>query len=207
MSTDDHPPIANPRPLQKALASLRKAQRRLERRTRRDKNRRLLPRQSWRREKARVLLAKAHLRVARARADFHHKLARALVNRFSILYVEHLNIAGMLQNPSLARHIMDVGWGSFLAVLRAKAQRAGRTVVEVSPYRTSQNCCSCGQYVPKALLVRIHSCPYCGLVVHRDKNAAEHIKKVGRDAALGRERRRSKVMRGTRTKSTQALAG
>ena len=67
--SDDTPPLPNPKPLQQAQASLRKSQKRLERRTRRDKNGKLLPRQSHRRDKAKVLLAKAHQRVARTRLE------------------------------------------------------------------------------------------------------------------------------------------
>ena len=178
-------PVANPRHLEKAQAHVRKAQKRLERRTRRDKSGRLAGQQSRRREKARVLLAKAHLRVARARRDFQHKTAYALVRRFDTLYIENLNIRGMLKNHHLARVIADASWGEFFLILKHKAARAVKTVVEVCPRNTSQNCSSCGAYVPKALSCRTHSCPYCGLVLHRDKNAAENIRKKGRDAAFG----------------------
>jgi putative transposase len=183
--SDAHAPVANPRPLEKAQASVRKAQKRLERRTRRDKNGKLNGRQSHRREKAKVLLAKAHLRVARARLDFHHKTAYVLVRRFDTLYIENLNIRGMLKNHHLARVIADAGWGQFFVVLKSKAENAIKTVVEVCPRNTSQNCSRCGEYVPKALSCRTHSCPYCGLVLHRDKNAAENVRKNGRDAAFG----------------------
>jgi putative transposase len=183
--SDDHAPVANPRHLEKAQARVRKAQKRLERRSRRDKGGKLTGKQSHRREKAKVLLAKAHLRVARARLDFHHKTAYALVRRFDTLYVENLNIRGMLKNHHLARVIADVGWGQFFLVLKHKAENALKTVVEVCPKNTSQNCSRCGNYVPKTLSCRTHSCPYCGLVLHRDKNAAENIRKKGRDAAFG----------------------
>jgi putative transposase len=180
--TDDHEPIANPRhlQLQQAQAHLKKAQRRLERRTKRDKNRKLLAKQSKRREKAKVLLAKAHQRVQRARLDFQHKLAHALVRQFDTLYVENLNITGMLTNHHLARVISDAAWGQFFLVLKHKAESAVKTVIEVCPKNTSQNCSSCGEYVPKALSVRTHACPYCGLALHRDKNAAENIRNAGR---------------------------
>ena len=82
--SDDTPPLPNPKPLQQAQASLRTSQKRLERRTRRDKNGKLLPRQSHRREKAKVLLAKAHQRVARARLDFIHKVVHDLLARFDV---------------------------------------------------------------------------------------------------------------------------
>jgi putative transposase len=189
--SDAPAPSANPRHLRKAQAHLRKCQRRLERRSKYSgtgKKRRLLAKQSHRREKAKVLLAKAHQRVARARLDFQHKVAHALVSKFDTLYVENLNIRGMLKNHPLAKHIADCGWGQFFAVLRHQAEKAAKHVLEVCPRNTSQNCSSCGEYVPKALSCRTHSCPYCGLVLHRDMNAAENIRKVGRDAASSRQR-------------------
>jgi len=186
--SDDHDTIPNPRPLQKAQAKLRIAQRRLERRTRRDHHHKITSRQSQRRERARVLLAKAHQRVQRARLDFHHKTARDLVRQFDILYIESLNIRGMLKNHPLARAIADAGWGQFFLVLKQKAESAAKQVVEVRPRNTSQNCSGCGEYVPKALSCRTHTCPYCGLILHRDKNASGNIRKVGRDAACSRKR-------------------
>ena len=186
--SDEQAPLANPRHLHKAQAGLRKAQKRLERRTCRDRNGKLAGRQSQRRAKAKVLLQKAHLRIARARLDFQHKVAHTLVHRFDTLYVENLNIRGMLKNHRLARVISDAAWGQFFLVLKQKAANALKTVVEVCPRNTSQNCSGCGEYVPKALSCRTHDCPYCGLVLHRDKNAAENIRKVGRDAARSRKR-------------------
>jgi len=189
--SDTHDAIENPRHLQEAQARLRRCQRRLERRSRYSgtgKERKLLSKQSKRREKAKLLLAKAHQKVKRARLDFHHKIAHALVRKFDTLYVENLNISGMLRNHHLARAISDASWGQFFVVLKSKAERAVKTVVEVCPRNTSQNCSACGEYVPKALSVRTHSCPYCGLVLHRDKNAAENIRKIGRHGAYLRER-------------------
>lgn len=177
--SDDTPVIPNSQPLQQAQASLRKSQKRLERRTRRDKNGKLLPCQSRRRDKAKTLLAKAHQRVARARLDFIHKIVHDLLARYDTLYIEKLNITGMLKNHHLARAIADVGWGLFFSVLKSQAARAVRRVVEVCPRNTSQNCSRCGEYVPKALSCRIHSCPYCGLVLHRDVNAARNIHNKG----------------------------
>jgi len=181
--SDNHEAIENPRHLKQAQSHLRCCQRKLERRSRYSgmgKERRLLSKQSKRREKAKLLLAKAHQKVKRARLDFHHKIASALVRKFDTLFVENLNIRGMLRNHHLAKAIADASWGQFFVVLKAKAERAVKTVVEVCPRKTSQNCSGCGEYVPKALSVRTHSCPYCGLVLHRDKNAAENIRKIGR---------------------------
>jgi putative transposase len=167
--------IVNPHYYRAAERKLRQAQRRLSRRVK----------GSNRRRKARELLAKAHLKVKRARQDFAHKTARTLVNEYDHISVERLNIRGMLKNHPLAKSISDAGWGLFRSILTAKAASAGRVVVEVNPKGTSQLCAQCGESVPKRLAVRWHSCPYCGCELHRDHNAALNILKKGRGTAFG----------------------
>ncbi|MFZ3166931.1 MAG: transposase [Candidatus Methanoperedens sp.] len=58
---------------------------------------------------------------------------------------------------------------------KSKAECAGKIVEQVNPAGTSQNCSRCGQTVPKDLSVRVHSCPFCGLILDRDHNAAINI--------------------------------
>ncbi|WP_366558307.1 transposase [Okeania sp. SIO3B5] len=48
--------------------------------------------------------------------------------------------------------------------------------IAVNPQNTSQDCSNCGTKVPKELNIRTHSCPYCGIVIDRDLNAAINIK-------------------------------
>jgi putative transposase len=167
--------IANPRYYRVAERKLKRAQRRLSRRVK----------GSNRRRKARELLAKAHLKVKRARQDFAHKTARRLINEYDHIAIEKLNIQGMLRNHALAKSIADAGWGLFLRILIAKAASAGRIVVEVNSAGTSQICAQCGESVPKRLAVRWHSCPYCGYELHRDHNAALNILKRGGGTAVG----------------------
>ena len=49
----------------------------------------------------------------------------------------------------------------------------------VDPRGTSQVCSGCGAVVGKDLSVRIHRCPWCGLAIDRDVNAARNILKRG----------------------------
>ena len=44
---------------------------------------------------------------------------------------------------------------------------------------TSQMCSSCGQIVKKNLSIRVHNCPFCGLSIDRDLNAALNIARLG----------------------------
>lgn len=49
----------------------------------------------------------------------------------------------------------------------------------VNPQNTSQLCSNCGKKVSKRIDVRIHNCPFCGLILDRDENASLNILKRG----------------------------
>ena len=140
---------------------------------------------SNRRKKAVVLLAKAHQKVRRQRADFHHKTALALVRAHDTIYHEDLQTANMLKNHHLAKSIQDAGWATFLSILAFKAAYAGKQAVAVPPAYTSQWCSGCGILVSKGLSVRWHSCPECGTRLHRDHNAAKNIERLGQSLQGG----------------------
>jgi putative transposase len=125
------------------------------------------------------LLAKAHQKVKRQRADFHHKTALALVQQHDIIYYEELQTANMVRNHHLAKSIQDAGWSAFLSILNFKAADAGRRVVAVPPADTSQRCSGCGALVMKGLSVRWRSCPDCETELHRDHNAARNRERLG----------------------------
>jgi putative transposase len=132
-----------------------------------------------RRSKAVVLLVKAHQKVKRQRADFHHKAALTLVRANDTIYHEDLQTANILRNHHLAKSISDVGWAAFLAILAFKAACAGKGVVEVNPAFASQVCSGSSVMVHKGLSARWRACPGCGVSLHRDHNAAKNSERDG----------------------------
>jgi hypothetical protein len=50
---------------------------------------------------------------------------------------------GARAKSGLNRSISDAGWGQFISILRAKAEDAGRTLIEVDPRHTSDRCECC----------------------------------------------------------------
>ncbi len=168
--TSDNDFIQNPHFLKRGIGDLRKAQRKVSRRKLRGNNRR----------KAVKLLAKQHLKVANQRKDFIHKKTREIVNTYGYIAVEDLKIKNMVRNHNLAQSINDAGWGIFINALSYKAEWASREFVKVNPNGTSQICSNCGMLVPKDLGVRIHRCPYCDIILHRDFNSALNILALGR---------------------------
>lgn len=162
---------------------------------------------SHRRKKAVKQLSKAYCKVRNQRKDFHHKTSRQLVNRYQAIVFEDLQTINMSKAPKprqdeetgqylpngasakagLNKSILDAGWGQFVQITKAKAESAGRTVLCVNPYQTSQICSGCGVVKKKDLSERWHSCE-CGTELDRDTNAAINIlalgkKTLGRDAA------------------------
>lgn len=164
--------IEGPRAFRNAQAQLRRAQRRLSRRRR----------GSNRRAKARAEVVRHHEHIREIRRDHRHKLARSLVERFDLIAVENLNVAGLAKGW-LAKDVHDQGWGEFVSCLVGKAEEAGREVVLVDPRYTSQACSGCGQIAPKLLSERTHRCR-CGLELDRDVNAARNVLALGAGSAL-----------------------
>lgn len=168
--------IPNPEYLDKELAAIRRAAKKIALRHGKKKPTRMYClKNSNRRNAGREKLRKLHGKIANRRKDLHHKVALALVNRYGLIAVEKLNVKGMLEDRKLSRRIADVGWRQFLNILKYKAENAGVKFIEVDPAYTSQECSGCGAVVPKTLDVRVHECPDCGLKLHRDHNAARVI--------------------------------
>jgi len=57
--------------------------------------------------KARKKVAVLHDKISNQRKDFLHKLSYKLVNENQVIYLEDLNVKGMMQNRHLAKSIAD----------------------------------------------------------------------------------------------------
>jgi putative transposase len=125
------------------------------------------------RKKARRCLAKAYGHIRNQRLEFARKVASVLFERFDLIVHENLEIA-RLARGLLSKSVRDVAWGVLLRALSFKAENAGKWCVAVDSAGTSQICSGCGIIVKKELSEREHRCD-CGLVLHRDHNAALNI--------------------------------
>jgi putative transposase len=169
---DQRTDITSSRHLQRKLRKLRRLQREKSRRQKGSANR----------DKTRRKIGIARGKVARARRDYHHKQALALVRENQVIHVEDLNIVGMVRSRRVARAISDAGWGQFEQIIREKARRYERTVHSVSRWLPSSKTCStCGHALQQLpLQVRSWTCPSCGVSHDRDHNAAKNILDAGR---------------------------
>lgn len=180
--TSDGEKIDHPRCLQKAEKRLIRLQRQLSRRAKGSRGR----------EKARILLARQHEKVANQREDFLHKASRSLIDRYGFIGVEDLNLRGMLKNHCLAKGIASTGFGMFRLMLEYKAKWYGAWVERIDRfYPSSKTCHICGFVLPElSLAVREWDCPACGTHHDRDHNAAINILNQAR---LGASRSRTSL--------------
>jgi putative transposase len=183
--------VDNPRWARRAAAQLETAQQRLARAKRGSNNRR----------RKRETVAARHRKIANRRKDFHHKQARTLVARYDLIAVEDLAITNMVRRPKpkpdpdkpgqflpngaaaksgLNRSISDAGWGQFVSILRAKAEDAGRTWIEVDPRHTSDRCEACRYAAPENRVSQAEFiCQRCGHAAPADEHAARNILRAG----------------------------
>jgi putative transposase len=157
--------IANPKHFAKYERQLRIENRSLSRK-KRYSNR-------WKKQAQRVALL--HHKIANVRRDFLHKESTKIAKNYHTVYLEDLNIKGMVKNQNLSKHILDSGWGMFREMLEYKTN-----VVKVNPKFTSQTCNDCGAKDSKSRRSQSEFvCTSCGTVSHADINAAKNILSKG----------------------------
>ena len=163
--------IANPKFLNKNQVKLRRMQQHLSRKQK----------GSNRRNKCRLKIARLHQKIANQRDWFLHNYSTSLINNYDRIYIEDLNVSGMVKNHCLAGAISDVGWSKFTSMLIYKSDWYGKDVVKVDRFFASSKTCSCGAKNDDLKLSdREWVCTSCGSVNQRDLLAANNILKEGR---------------------------
>ncbi|QSG14958.1 Transposable element [Halapricum desulfuricans] len=130
-------------------------------------------------EKQRRKVATVKRYIRRKVLDYQHKLTTWLVREYDAVFVEDLNVAGMLQADENARNKHDAAWRQFITLLEYKGNLYGTHVVQVEARGTTKECAKCGVETEKPLWVRKHSCPSCGFETDRDANASINVLKRG----------------------------
>lgn len=163
--------IDNPKFLRKNQAKLRRMQQHLSRKQK----------GSNRRNRCRLKIAKLHQKVTNQRDWFLHNYSTSLISSYDRIYIEDLNVSGMVKNHCLAGAISDVGWSKFTSMLAYKAEWYGKDVVKVGRFYASSKICECGVKNDNLKLSdREWVCEACGLINQRDLLAANNILKEGR---------------------------
>jgi putative transposase len=158
--------IEAPKHYRNAMRYLRRQQRCLARRVKGSK----------RREKQKLVVARAHARIADLRSNSLHQLTTRLVREFDVIAIEDLNVKAMARGLH-ARSIHDAAFGEFRRQLTYKANWYGRTLIACDRFFPSSKTCSkCSHKLDELRLdVRHWTCPKCGAGHDRDINAAQNL--------------------------------
>ncbi len=123
-------------------------------------------------KKIQISLSDTERRLKAARNTYHGKLTNDIVRLGNKIHLEKLSYKSFQQmwGKSVKMHAP----GMFVSKLKSKAERAGGSVIEISPQKTalSQICHNCGRKTKKPLSQRYHKCE-CGIgPVQRDLYSA-----------------------------------
>ena len=165
--TSDGEVFENKHFLKKEEKKLKRLQRQLSRKVKGSNNR----------EKQRVKIAKLFERMTNKKETYIHYVVNKLLQSYDTIFMEDLNVQGMLRNHSLAKAISEVGFYKFKEILSNKALVNDKQVVFVDRfYPSSKTCSKCG-YKKEDLKLsdRKWTCPNCGAKHDRDINAAVNI--------------------------------
>ena len=127
--------------------------------------------------KAGIRLAKAIEKLNNQKKNYIHSVVNELLRYYDIIFMEDLNVSGMLKNHKLAKAIQEVGFYRFKSILVDKAFNNGKQVVFVDRFYPSSKTCSVCGYKKHDLNLsdREWTCPQCGEHHDRDINAAINI--------------------------------
>lgn len=128
-------------------------------------------------KKAQIRIAKLFERITNKKDAYIHYVANELLSCFDTIFMEDLNVQGMLRNHHLAKAIQEVGFYKFKETLVNKALVNNKQVVFIYRFYPSSKTCSVCGYKKRDLRLsdREWTCPICGTKHDRDINAAMNI--------------------------------
>ena len=137
-------------------------------------------------------------KIARITEDIQYKMAVGIAQRYDVICVEKLKLKDMQRkkteeerndmtnlevkiSKNIRKSFQGASVSQFLSLLKNKAERGGKTFVEVNPKNTTQMCSRCGNVKSERIGVEVreYRCEKCGLVMDRDANAARNILQRG----------------------------
>lgn len=163
--------VDNPKYFSKSQVKLKRLQQHFSRKSKGSK----------RREKCRLKIAKLHQKITNQRSWFLHSYSTYLIENYDRIFIEDLDIKGLLEKKQLSKEISDVSWGEFFRMLQYKADWYGKQVIKVDRYYASSKTCGCGVKNENLQLSdRVWTCSSCGTENKRDELASKNILREGR---------------------------
>ena len=128
-------------------------------------------------EKQRIKIAKLFERMANKKDAYIHYVSNELLSSFDTIFMEDLNVQGLLMNHKLSKAISEVGFYKFKEILTTKALANDKKVILVDRFYPSSKTCSVCGHKKEDLTLNDRSwvCPQCGTKHNRDINAAVNI--------------------------------
>lgn len=170
--TSDGEVFENKHFLKKEEKKMKRLQRQLSRKVKGSNNR----------EKNRVKIAKLFERMTNKKKTYIHYVVNKLLKSYDTIFMEDLNVKGLLKNHHIAKSIQEVGFYNFKEILINKALVNDKKVISVDRFYPSSKTCSFCGYKKEDLTLSDRSwvCPNCGTRHDRDINAAMNILIEGR---------------------------
>lgn len=133
----------------------------------------------WLRSKQKLERFHAHL--ANQRSNAVHTMTKRIATGYKTIFVEDLNVAGMMRNRRLAGGLLDASFGEILRQLKYKSTWHGGETIKVGRFfASSKTCGDCGCINHELTLRdRTWTCAGCGVVHDRDFNASCNIEAEG----------------------------
>lgn len=131
------------------------------------------------------LLLKVNHRLTNIRKNYVHQTTSEIVNRKpKFIYIEDLNVSGMMKNRHLSKAVQNQGFFEFRKQLEYKCADKGIQLIAADRFYPSSKLCSCCGAVKKNLKLsdRIYRCD-CGNVIDRDFQASLNLKAYGKQFA------------------------
>lgn len=129
------------------------------------------------RKKTQIRIAKLFERITNKKDAYLHYVTNELLSYFDTIFMEDLNVKGMLRNHHLAKAIQEVGFYKFKETLVNKTLVNDKQVVFIDRFYPSSKTCSVCGYKKRDLRLsdREWVCPKCGTKHDRDINSAVNI--------------------------------
>jgi len=178
------------------LKKIKSTQRKLERRTRKNKKHKMKKIQSISRAKTKQSLSRLNKKLRDKRKDYLDKVSKKLVKKYDMIYIEDLKIknmtrqvnktddgshrSGVSAKSGLNREILNQSWGQLINMLEYKSLWYNKKVIKVNPKNTSRECSECGfTHKRNRRSQSDFRCLKCGFTMNADHNAAINIKRLG----------------------------
>ena len=116
-------------------------------------------------------------RLTNKKENYIHFVVNELLKTYDVVFMEDLNVQGIMRNHHIAKAIQEVGFYRFKEILVNKALVNNKQVVLINRFYPSSKTCSCCGYKKQDLKLsdREWVCPECSTKHNRDINAAKNI--------------------------------